>query len=81
MNLDKTAHVGTRTKKNLQFLEAYATCGCVTEACKLSGTSPSTHYWRLEHFAGYRRMFAEAHRAAVAHAVAEVKQKLADQSR
>ena len=75
MNLDKMARSGAHKKKGLQFLEAYAKCGCVTEACDLSGTSPSTHYWRLKNFAGYRKKFAAAHRAAIEHAVAEAKRR------
>lgn len=71
-------HALAQHKKGLQFLEAYAKCGCVSKACELSGTSRSTHYWRLEHFASYRKQFAQVHRDAVAHAVAEVKRKLTD---
>lgn len=76
MNLDEMAHDGARRKKGVQFLEAYAQCGTVAEACRRSGTSPSTHYWRLQHFSGYRKMFAAAHRAAITNAVAAVKQRL-----
>jgi hypothetical protein len=70
-------HILAHDKKGLQFLEAYAKCGCVSEACELSGTSRSTHYWRLEHFAGYRKKFAQAHRDAVANAVERVRRRLA----
>ncbi len=68
MNLDETAHNGTRTKGG-DFLKAYAKCGSVSEACRKSGTSRSTHYWRLENFPRYRKAFTQAHRQALVNAL------------
>ncbi|WP_428305591.1 hypothetical protein [Lacipirellula sp.] len=54
----------TIRRKRIDFLSAYAECGNVSQACRLSMTSRSTHYHRLQNDGAYRLAFVSAHEEA-----------------
>ena len=63
---DSNANPRHRTvrRRRMDFLTAYAECGNVSEACRRSRTSRSTHYLRLQRDEAYRLAFFSAHEEA-----------------